>query len=70
MKQCRVVTADWKEYIRGASGREKFSLVFLDPPYAEGILDDVLHRLQYSELLEKGVTLIDSREGTTFKIGG
>ncbi len=58
MKQCRVITADWKEYIRGASGREKFGLVFLDPPYAEGILDDVLHRLQYSDLLEKGAIII------------
>lgn len=58
MKQCRVVTSDWKEYIRGASGKEKFGLVFLDPPYAEGILDDVLHRLQYSELLSEGAIII------------
>lgn len=58
MKQCRVVAADWKEYIRGASGKEKFELVFLDPPYAEGILDDVLHRLQYSELLAPGAIVI------------
>ena len=58
MKQCRVVTADWKEYIRGASGKEKFGLVFLDPPYQEGILDDILHRLQYSELLEKGAIIV------------
>ncbi len=58
MKQCRVVTSDWKEYIRGASGREKFELVFLDPPYAEGILDDVLHRLQYSELLAPGAIVV------------
>lgn len=58
MKQCRVVTADWKEYIRGASGKEKFGLVFLDPPYAEGILDDVLHRLQYSELLLPGAIIV------------
>ena len=53
-----VVAADWKEYIRGASGKEKFGLVFLDPPYAEGILDDVLHRLQYSELLAPGAIVV------------
>ncbi len=58
MKQCRVVTADWKEYLRGASGKEKFGLVFLDPPYTEGILDDILHRLQYSEVLAKGAIII------------
>ncbi len=58
MKQCRVVTADWKEYLRGASGREKFGLVFLDPPYTEGILDDILHRLQYSEVLAPGAIIV------------
>lgn len=58
MKQCRVVTADWKEYLRGASGKEKFELVFLDPPYQEGILDDILHRLQYSDVLAPGAIII------------
>ncbi|MBR4279137.1 MAG: 16S rRNA (guanine(966)-N(2))-methyltransferase RsmD [Clostridia bacterium] len=58
MKQCRVVTSDWKEYLRGASGREKFDLVYLDPPYQEGILDDILHRLQYSEILASGAIVI------------
>lgn len=58
MKQCRVVTADWKEYIRGASGRERFDLVFLDPPYQEGILDDILHKLQYSDLLAPGAIVV------------
>ena len=58
MKQCRVVCADWKEYLRGASGKEKFGLVLLDPPYAEGILDDILHRLQYSEVLADDAIIV------------
>lgn len=58
MKQCRVVTSDWKEYLRGASGREEFDLIFLDPPYQEGVLDDVLHRLQYSGVVAKGAIII------------
>lgn len=58
MKQCRVITADWKEYLRGASGRERFDLVYLDPPYQEGILDEILHRLQYSEVLAPGAIVI------------
>ena len=58
MKQCRVVTSDWKEYLRGASGRDEFDLIFLDPPYQEGVLDDVLHRLQYSGVVAKGAIII------------
>lgn len=72
MKQCRVVTADWKEYIRGASGREKFDLVFLDPPYQEGILDEILHRLQYSELLAEGAIIVceSDKDGIPSEIEG
>ena len=58
MKQCRIVTADWKEYLRGVSGREKFDLIFLDPPYQEGILDEILHRLQYLEILAPGAIVV------------
>ena len=58
MKQCRVVCIDWKEYLRSASGKEKFELVFLDPPYAEGLLNDVLHRLQYTEVLADDAIII------------
>ena len=24
---------DWKDFVRGASGKEKYDLIFLDPPY-------------------------------------
>jgi 16S rRNA G966 N2-methylase RsmD len=30
----------------------------LDPPYAEGILDDILHRLQYSEVLADDAIIV------------
>jgi 16S rRNA (guanine(966)-N(2))-methyltransferase RsmD len=58
MKQCRVVTADWKEYLRTSSGKEKFDLVFLDPPYAEGAIDEIIHRLQYTEVLAEGAIIV------------
>lgn len=72
MKQCRVVTSDWKEYLRGASGREKFGLVFLDPPYQEGILDEILHRILYSDILEKGAIIIceSDKDGIPNEIEG
>lgn len=72
MKQCRVVTADWKEYIRGASGKEQFDLVILDPPYHDGILDEVLHRLQYSNLLAPGAIVVceSDREGIVTPVDG
>ena len=45
MPQCRILSADWKEYVRGAKGREQFDLILLDPPYAECKLDEILGAL-------------------------
>ena len=72
MKQCRVVCIDWKEYLRSASGKEKFELVFLDPPYTEGLLDDVLHRLQYTEVLAPNAIIIaeSDQDGIPKEIDG
>ena len=36
-ERCSIIACDWKDCLRGA--REKYSLVFLDPPYKEGVLD-------------------------------
>jgi len=58
MKQCRILTSDWKEYLRAAKGKEKFDLVFLDPPYAEGILDEIVRKLQEADVLDKGAIIV------------
>ena len=56
LKQSRIVTLDYKEYISGC--KEKFNLVFLDPPYSPGILDDVLKRILDKGLLEDGALVV------------
>lgn len=56
MKQARIVTNDYKDFINGC--KEKFNLVFLDPPYSPGILDDVLGRLLDKGLLEDGALVV------------
>lgn len=72
MKQCRVVTADWKEYLRGVAGKESFGLVFLDPPYAEGILDEVLLKLKNSNVLAKNAIIVaeSGKEGIPVPVDG
>jgi len=49
--RCRVLTTDYKNLIKGASGREKFDLVFLDPPYASGYIPDCLARMVRADIL-------------------
>ena len=55
---CRYVVSDWRNYIRKASGRDKYDLVFIDPPYSMECCADALKRLVEAELLEKGAIIV------------
>ena len=71
-KNCRVVCADWQEYIRGNAGREKFGLVFLDPPYTPDLLDEIIKRLIYSDLLSDDAIIVaeSARDGVPEPVDG
>lgn len=63
-ESCRIVNSDWKAFLKSASGREKFSLVFLDPPYKDGFIDEILKRLTAAEVLEDDAYIVcESAEG-------
>ncbi len=64
-KSCRVVCADWQEYIRGNAGKEKFGRVFLDPPYTPDLLDEIIKRLIYSDMLTDDAIIVaeSARDG-------
>lgn len=54
MKQCRIARQDYSEYLKSAAGREKFGLVFLDPPYAKDIPNEVLKKLCRADIVAEG----------------
>ena len=56
--KCKYLVSDWRNYIRKASGREKFDLVFIDPPYSMECCADALERLEKSELLADGAIVV------------
>lgn len=58
IQKCVILTTDWKEYLNGIRGREQFGLVFLDPPYADGILDEVLETLVNNRVLSDDAIVI------------
>ena len=55
---CEVFCADYSEVLRSCRGRKKFDLVFLDPPYALGLIPDALRKLLQYELLLPNCTLV------------
>ena len=70
-EKTRVLNTDYKAVIRGFQGREKFDIVFLDPPYAANLLEDALARLIRADVLAEGAIVIcESDRDTPFEMEG
>ena len=54
----KYLVSDWRNYIRKASGRVKFDLVFIDPPYAMECSAEALKRLMTADMLERGAIVV------------
>jgi 16S rRNA (guanine(966)-N(2))-methyltransferase RsmD len=52
------LVSDWKNYIRKASGREQYDLVFVDPPYAMQCCADAAAYLAEKELIIPGAIVV------------
>ena len=64
----RILNVDYKTLIKGLEKREKFNIVFIDPPYASGLVDDTLARLVRADILAPNAIIIcesDSPEPKT-----
>lgn len=55
---CHYLVSDWRNYIRKASGREKFDLVFVDPPYAMECCADAAAYLAEREVIIPGALVV------------
>ncbi len=66
--KCRYLVSDYRNYLRKARGREKFDLVFLDPPYAMHAHAEALRRLLDGDLVEPDCLFIcESSEPDIFE---
>lgn len=57
-RDCRYLVSDWKNYLRKASGREKYDLVFVDPPYASELCQTAAEVLVREEILADGAIIV------------
>lgn len=60
----RILTTDSKNLIRGLAGREKFDIVFLDPPYDSTLVDDTLKLIMKSDILNDNALVICESDRT------
>ncbi len=59
IKQCRISRMDYSEYLKSATSKgEKFDLVFLDPPYAKNVKDEVLKKVSRANILNTGAIVV------------
>lgn len=56
--KCKYLVSDSRNYIRKASGRDVFDLVFIDPPYALCCCSDVIRKLIAAGLLADGAIIV------------
>ena len=52
------LVSDWRNYIRKASGREQYDLVFVDPPYAMECCADAANYLAEKSLIIPGAIVV------------
>ena len=57
-EKCHYLVSDWRNYIRKASGREQYDLVFVDPPYAMECCADAANYLAEKSLIIPGAIVV------------
>ncbi|MBQ2766734.1 MAG: 16S rRNA (guanine(966)-N(2))-methyltransferase RsmD [Clostridia bacterium] len=56
--RCRIVCADYADFLRNRTGAEKYDIVFLDPPYADNLLPGALRLLAERRLLNPNALIV------------
>ena len=52
------LVSDYRNYLRKAAGKEKFDIVFIDPPYAERIALDAMLRVIDADMAKHGTLFV------------
>lgn len=55
---CRYSVSDWRNFIRKAEGRDKYDLVFIDPPYSMECCAEAAGRLAQSGIIIPGAIVV------------
>lgn len=60
-EKCTILTTDYKQYLKNANSKEKFDIIFLDPPYQSEMLENALRIISESDILhDNGMVICES----------
>ena len=69
--KAKILNVDYKEFLRGAKTREKFDIVFLDPPYSQKIIPEILESLVKLDVLNTNAKVIcESEDDIEYSVDG
>jgi RNA methyltransferase, RsmD family len=68
-EKCRVSLSDFTPFLKGAKGKEKYNIIFIDPPYNLDIMADVLKKIKNAEICADGCILV-CETGASFATEG
>ena len=57
-QKCRLWKMTSDAFLRASAGRRKYDLVFLDPPYAKGLIPDSLSAIHRNGMLADGAVIV------------
>ncbi len=59
IKQCRISRMDYSEFLKSAASKgEKFDIVFLDPPYAKDMKNEIVKKVSRSDILADNALVV------------
>ncbi len=64
-ERCRVLSMDYKNLINAFAGKEKFDIIFIDPPYGEDLVQDTVDRLTAADILNDHALIICEHDSDT-----
>lgn len=56
--KCRISACDYNQMIRGLSGKEKYDIIFIDPPYKDRIIGDILKKIVKADIMSDGCIIV------------
>ena len=66
-----MLNSDFRSYIRGNKGREKFDIIFLDPPYDMKVLNETVQKLSEADMVrENGIIICECDDSTPISCEG
>ena len=57
-RSCRFLISDYRNYIRKASGRDRWNLIFIDPPYHLSCAGEALDRILKADIAADGALIV------------